>query len=83
MTIDGTDTLIGSCSSLDECVRNLVKWSGCTLPQAVRCVTENVAELMSESKRGALEVGKRADFVVLNEDGHVLQTWIKGLKVFG
>ncbi len=83
VTIDGTDTLIGSCSSIDECVRNLMKWSGCSLPEAVRCVTENVANLMKDNERGMLEHGRRADFVILNREGHVLQTWIKGAKVFG
>lgn len=51
VTIDGTDTLVGSCSGLDECVRNLKSWSGCSLPEAVRCVTENVAGLMGDTTR--------------------------------
>ena len=82
VTIDGTDTLIGSCSSIDECVRNLIRWSRCTLPEAVRCVTENIAKLMKDNERGVLEQGRRADFVVLSGEGHVLQTWIKGVKAY-
>ncbi|KAA6415102.1 MAG: N-acetylglucosamine-6-phosphate deacetylase [Lasallia pustulata] len=82
VTIDGTDTLIGSCSSIDECVRNLMGWSGCSLPEAVRCVTENFANLMKDQERGMLEQGRRADFVLLDSDGYVLQTWIKGARVF-
>ncbi len=81
VTIDGTGTLIGSCIGLDECVRNLKKWSGCTLAEAVRCVTENVADMMGQKERGKLEVGRRADFVVLDDDGEILQTWMKGIKV--
>ncbi|KAL8830661.1 MAG: hypothetical protein Q9170_005634, partial [Blastenia crenularia] len=34
VTIEGTDTLIGSCCGIDECVRNLVGWSGCGLAEA-------------------------------------------------
>ena len=83
VVIKGTDTLIGSCCSLDECVRNLVQWSGCSLAEAVMCVTENVAEMMDLKDRGKLEVGRRADFVVLSEHGEVLQTWIAGKKVWG
>lgn len=82
VTIDGTDTLIGSCCSLDECVRNLVSFSGCTLAEAVRCVTENVAALMDDSDRGVLEAGRRADLVVLTDSGEVLQTWSNGLQVY-
>lgn len=82
VTIDGTDTLIGSCIGLDECVRNLKRWSGCTLAEAVVCVTENVAEMMGERRRGKLEIGRTADFVVLDDDGEVLQTWVEGVKVY-
>lgn len=83
VTIDGTDTLIGSCCSLDECVRNLVKFSGCELAEAVRCVTENVADLMGvEGERGRLKEGCRADFVVLSDEGEVLQTWVGAQMVW-
>ena len=83
VTIDGTDTLIGSCSSIDECVRNLKQWSDCSLPEAVSCATENIAKLMGEyENRGVIEVGRRADFVILGADGQVLQTWLKGVKVY-
>lgn len=82
VTIEGTETLIGSCIGLDECVRNLVKFSGCTLFEAIRCVTENVANLMGLKDRGKLEVGRRADFVVLNDEGIVQQTWIGGVKEY-
>lgn len=83
VTIDGTDTLIGSCCSLDECVRNLVRWSRCSLGEAVRCVTENVADMMGlKGERGRLGVGCRADFVVLSDEGSVLQTWVSGRKVW-
>ncbi|PIB01737.1 putative N-acetylglucosamine-6-phosphate deacetylase [Cercospora beticola] len=78
----GTDTLIGGCATLDLCVRNLVKWTGCTLAEAVRCVTENVAGLMRDETRGRLEAGRRADFVVLDDAGNVLQTWIGGRKIW-
>ena len=81
-TIDGTNTLIGSCSSIDECVRNLKNWSGCSLPEAVRCATENIAELMGIKDRGKLEEGRRADFVILDKQGNVLQTWKEGVQVF-
>lgn len=82
ITIEGTETLVGSCSTIEDCVKNLKIWSGCSLAEAVRCATENVAELMGESKRGIVEQGRRADFVVLDDDGTVDQTWIGGLKMF-
>jgi N-acetylglucosamine-6-phosphate deacetylase len=82
VTIDGTDTLVGGCASLQECIQNMMKWSGCDVAEAVRCVTENVADLMGDKTRGKLEEGRKADFVVLNDEGEVLQTWVAGLKVW-
>ncbi|KAI5370164.1 Putative N-acetylglucosamine-6-phosphate deacetylase, metal-dependent hydrolase [Septoria linicola] len=78
----GTDTLVGGCATLDLCVRNLVEWSGCSLAEAVRCVTENVVNLMGDHSRGKLEEGRRADLVMMNDDGEVLQTWVGGVKVW-
>lgn len=82
VVIEDTETLIGGCASLAECVRNLVEWSGCGIAEGVRCATENVANLMGESQRGALETGKRADCVILDEDGSVRETWILGRKIW-
>ena len=67
---------------MGECVRNLLEWSGCEIAEAVRCATENVAGFMGDNERGRLEVGRRADFVVLSDDGEVVQTWISGSKVW-
>ena len=82
VVIEGTDTLIGGCAGLDECVRNIIRWSGCSVAEAVRCVTENVAALMGLEDRGVLEAGRRADYVVVSDDGQLLQTWIGGRKVW-
>ncbi|KAL9044150.1 MAG: hypothetical protein Q9214_002693 [Letrouitia sp. 1 TL-2023] len=82
VVIDNTDTLIGSCVSMEDCVRNLKQWAGCSVPEAVRCATENIVDLMKLKDRGILETGRRADFAVLDETGKVIQTWIKGEKVY-
>ncbi len=82
VTLVGTDTLVGSCIRLDECVRNVVEFTKCSLAEAVRCVTENVADMIGEGKRGSLEPGRRADLVVLSEAGFVEETWMEGKKVW-
>jgi N-acetylglucosamine-6-phosphate deacetylase len=82
VVIEGTETLIGGCASLSECVQNLIKWSGCGLAEAVRCVTENVVDLMGDEQRGKLEQKRNADFVVLSENGEVRETWAGGKKVW-
>lgn len=45
VTIEGTETLIGTCIGLDECVRNLMKWTDIRVEEAVMCVTENTCSL--------------------------------------
>ncbi|KXS93650.1 hypothetical protein AC578_5318 [Pseudocercospora eumusae] len=82
VVIEGTETLIGGCASLSECVQNLIKWTECGIAEGVRCVTENVANLMAVQDRGILEPGRRADFVVLDDEANVLQTWVGGTKVW-
>lgn len=78
------EVLVGSCSNLHDCVRNMVAMTGCGIAEAVRCVSENVAGLMGESMRGVLEPGRRADFVLLDADAYrIRETWMQGLKVFG
>jgi N-acetylglucosamine-6-phosphate deacetylase len=81
VTIEGTETLIGTCIGLDECVRNLMKWADIRVEEAVMCVTENVADAMGLDDRGKLDIGKRADFVFLKEDGSVKETWVHGKRV--
>ena len=82
VTIEGTDTLIGGCAGLSECVQNLMKWSGCGVAEAVRCATENVTDFMGNQNRGKLEAGRKADLVILDDAGNVKQTWVGGQKVW-
>ncbi|KAF1991393.1 carbohydrate esterase family 9 protein [Aulographum hederae CBS 113979] len=85
VTIAGTETLVGSCISLQEGVRNLMRWTGCGVEAAVRTVGENVAEMMGvggKGGRGKLERGWRGDFVVLDKEGEVLETWVAGRRVW-
>ena len=82
VVIEGTETLIGGCAGLGECVQNLIASSGCGVAEAVRCASENVADFMGDTERGKLEVGRRADFVVLSDDGEVVQTFVDGRKVW-
>ena len=84
VVIEGTETLIGSCISLRECISNLMQWSGCGIAQAVRCVTENIADFMGENERGKLEVGRLADLVVLDDSQglEVVHTWLWGCRVW-
>jgi N-acetylglucosamine-6-phosphate deacetylase len=82
VVIEGTDTLVGSSVSVDECMRNLMEWTGCSVAESVRTVTENIADFMGLKDRGKLEEGRRADFCVMDDNGRITQTWIAGVKVW-
>lgn len=78
----GPGVVANGYATVDQGVRNLMNWTGCTLAEAVRTATENIADFMGVSDRGKLEEGRRADFIVLNDEGHLQETWIAGVKVW-
>ena len=83
ITLAGTETLAGSVIALDSAVRNLVR-SGMPLPAAAAAASRNPLALLGVTDRGRLEVGQRADLVVLDDDLRVTRVmraggeWISG-----
>ncbi|CCM05876.1 uncharacterized protein FIBRA_08113 [Fibroporia radiculosa] len=81
--LEGTDTLAGSVVTLDKCVRNFSRFTGCSLGEAIKCATFNPAKCLGiENKKGTLRPGADADLVVLDRQGNVLSTWVKGQEVW-
>lgn len=80
-TLDGT--LAGSALPLDQAVRNLMSFTGCSLADAVGTVTSVPADLLGLSNRGRLAVGARADLVVLEPNGHLVATIVGGRTAHG
>lgn len=71
--------LAGSCLDMASAVRNAVRLLGVGLDEAVRMASTYPATFLGrEQTIGAIAAGKRADFVVLNEDLSVHQVWIGG-----
>ncbi|WP_394356016.1 N-acetylglucosamine-6-phosphate deacetylase [Brytella acorum] len=60
-------SLAGSVLTLDVALRNAVR-NGASLPQAARLVSTNAARYLGLHDRGAIAVGKLADFVVMDEE---------------
>ncbi|KAJ6497656.1 carbohydrate esterase family 9 protein [Mycena sanguinolenta] len=82
--LEGTDTLAGSVVTLDSCVRNFSRFTGCSLGEAIKCATFNPAKcLRIENTKGTLRPGADADLVVLDRQGNVVSTWVKGRQVWG
>ncbi|KAM5545115.1 hypothetical protein V8D89_001226 [Ganoderma adspersum] len=81
--LEGTDTLAGSVVTLDKCVRNFSRFTGCSLGEAIKCATYNPAKCLGiEHKKGTLRPGADADLVVLDRKGKVLGTWVRGHEVW-
>ncbi len=77
-TRDGN--LAGSALTMDRAVRNVMKFAGLDLQQAVRAASMNPAKVVG-IKKGTIEPGADADFVVLTATGEVRATIVRGLVV--
>ncbi|KAI0821138.1 Metallo-dependent hydrolase [Irpex lacteus] len=81
--LEGTDTLAGSVVTLEKCVRNFTRFTGCSLGEAIKCATYNPAKCLGiENKKGTLRPGADADLIVLDRKGYVQSTWVKGKEVW-
>jgi N-acetylglucosamine-6-phosphate deacetylase len=78
--VDGT--LAGSVLTLDKALRHALEL-GVSLPQASRMLSSTPARYLGLDDRGALEVGLRADLVVLSESLKVLEVFVAGRSVTG
>jgi N-acetylglucosamine-6-phosphate deacetylase len=72
--------LAGSALTMDRAVRNVVKFAGLDLQQAVRAASMNPAKAVG-LKKGTIEPGADADFVVLTPAGDVRATVVNGVLV--
>ena len=72
--------LAGSALTMDRAVRNVMKFAGLDLQQAVRAASLNPAKVVGV-KKGTIEPGADADFVVLTPAGEVRATIVKGVLV--
>jgi len=89
VTVDATcarladGTLAGSILSLDQALRNLIDFSGCTPAQALPAVTTTPARAIGlAGMLGRIEPGLRADLVLLTPDLQVRATIVGGEVVF-
>jgi len=79
----GDGTLAGSTLTLDRAVRNAQSFGAFSLLEAIAAVTIRPARLLGlENERGSLRPGARADFAILDESGHVSETWLAGSPVY-
>ena len=74
--------LAGSVIGLDDAVKNMIKFAGVSLLEAVRMASLNPARVLGiEKEKGSLEAGKDADIVIFDKDLKVKHTIVKGNMV--
>ena len=74
-------TLAGSALTMDRAVRNVMQFAKLDLQQAVRAASMNPAQAAGMPKKGTIEPGGNADFVVLTPDGEIRATIVKGVVI--
>jgi len=76
-------TLIGTALGLNRMLARLMDFTGCSLTEAVNTVTRNAARVLRlHARKGAIEVGRDADLVVLDDDLSVYATVVGGQIVY-
>ena len=77
--------LAGASMPLRTGVGNVMKFTGCTLGEAVNMASGNVARIYNLSDRGCLAPGRRADLILFEMEGTAIrlkQVLLKGENVF-
>ncbi|XP_049286293.1 N-acetylglucosamine-6-phosphate deacetylase [Anopheles funestus] len=81
--VAGTNTLCGSIAPMDECIRFFKKASNCTIEYALEAASLHPARCIAiEKRKGTLDYGADADFVLLDDNLNVQSTWIAGECVY-
>lgn len=76
-------TLAGSVLKMNVAVKNLVEKVGVSFTDAIDFASANPAKNLGlYDERGSIEVGKRADFAVMDKDYNILCTVIGGKVVY-
>jgi N-acetylglucosamine-6-phosphate deacetylase len=78
----GTQTIVGSSSTLLETFHHLITDLNIPLERAVAMLSSTPATIAGLSHIGSLQIGKRADFLVLDEALSLKQTFINGTVVW-
>jgi N-acetylglucosamine-6-phosphate deacetylase len=88
VTLEANGRMAGSAITLIQCVNNFRRFTGCSVAEALACVTSHPAKMLGEEKRkGSLEGDMDADLVILDTDHEgelvVDQVWKFGRKMCG
>jgi N-acetylglucosamine-6-phosphate deacetylase len=79
----GSGAIAGSVLTMNEAFRNILAFTGCTIPEAARMASTTPARLIGEGRRkGRLTTGYDADVAVLAPDLSVEAVWRGSERVY-
>ena len=79
------NVLAGASFMITRGIENVIKFTGCSLEDAINMSTRNPAKALGLNDRGEIEVGKRADLVYFKFDSgkfEVVKTIVGGKEVY-
>jgi N-acetylglucosamine-6-phosphate deacetylase len=79
------DVLAGASFSIRKGIGNMMKYTGCSLEEAIQMASLNQAKRFGWEDRGSIEIGKRADLVLFkieNGEVEVQETILAGQRVY-
>jgi N-acetylglucosamine-6-phosphate deacetylase len=83
-------TLAGSILTMDAGVRNMVEFTGCPQVEALAMASSTPARILRTARngnppvrKGRITAGNDADLVILDNAGRVVETWVRGERVYG
>lgn len=75
----GNGIIAGSVLKLDQAMRNVMQFTGCSLQEAIKMTSVNPAKQLNIfDRKGSIAENKDADLVVLNENYEVMLTICRG-----
>lgn len=76
-------TLAGSVLKLSDAVKNILKFTGCSLEDAIVMASVNPAKQLGiYNEKGSLTIGKDADLVIFDDDFNVVMTLCRGIPAY-
>lgn len=72
-------TLAGSVVTLNQALKNMMTFTGCSLQEAVQMASTNPAKQANvDDRKGSISIGKDADLVILDQAYEVVMTFCRG-----
>lgn len=84
-TYPAEQVLAGAASSLRTAVSNMMRFTGCSLADAIQMASTNPAKMIGLNDRGEIGPGRRADLILFTiEEGSIMiqETFVAGKTVY-